>query len=80
MKAYSETSYVISVSSLESTYISSGCINWKDTSVKFAAHEASRCQNEAVLKMVTIPVTTRNIAESLKVQVAQEGLIDTSVF
>ena len=54
-----------SVSSLQSTYISSGYINWKDTSVKFAAHEDSRCHNEAVLKMATLPVTMRDIAESL---------------
>lgn len=65
VKAYSETSYILSVSSLESTYISSGYTNWKDASAKFADHKDSRCHKEAVLKMVTLPATTRDIADSL---------------
>ena len=65
---------LFSVSSLESTYISSGYTNWKDATAKFAAHDGSNCHKEAVLKMVTLSATTHDIAESLSAQVAVERL------
>ena len=73
VKAYSENK-LFSVSSLQSTYISNGHTNWKDATTKFAAHEGSNCHKEAVLKMITLPATTHDIAESLSAQVAVERL------
>lgn len=42
--------------------------NWNDASVKFANHESSKCHKEAVLKVVTLPSTTQDVAESLSAQ------------
>ena len=55
-------------SNLDTAFISRGFSNWKDASVKFANHEKSNCHQEAVLKMVTIPATTSNVAEILSTQ------------
>ena len=52
-------------SNLDRAFISRGFSNWKDASVKFANHEKSNCHQEAVLKTVTIPTTTSNVAEIL---------------
>ena len=59
---------------LETTYISTGYSNWKDASVRIAAHEASTCHKDAVLKTITLPATTRDIGESLSAQHAQDKL------
>ena len=40
-------------------------MNWKDAKVKFAIHKASKCHKEMVLKMVTLPSSTQNMAECL---------------
>ena len=50
-------------SSSDLAFISKGFTNWKDATVKFSIHEASKCHKESVLKMVTLPSTTQNIAE-----------------
>ena len=73
VKAYSENK-LFSVGILESTYISTGYTNWKDACVKFAAHEASQCHKDSVLKTITLPATTRDIVGSLSTQIAQETL------
>ena len=63
MKAYTENK-LCSATNLETMYISTGYGNWKDASVTFAAHEASTCHKDAILKTITLPATTRNIGES----------------
>ena len=50
-------------SSSDLAFISKGFTNWKDATVKFSIHEASKCHKESVLKMVTLPSTTQNVAE-----------------
>ena len=52
-------------SNLDLAFISNGFTNWKDATVKFSVHEASKCHKEVVLKMVTLPSSTKNMAESL---------------
>ena len=59
---------------LELTFISKGFTNWKDATVKFAIHASSKCHKEAVLKMITLPSSTKNVAESLSTQVTREKL------
>ena len=49
-------------------------MNWKDATVKFAIHEASKCHKEAVLKMVTLPSSIQNVAESLSNVLKKERL------
>lgn len=55
-------------------FISKGFTNWKDATVKFAIHASSKCHKEVVLKMVTLPSSTKNVAESLSTQVKREKL------
>ena len=55
-------------------FIARGFTNWKDATVKFALHQSSNCHKEAVLKMVTKPSCSKNIAESMSLQVAKEKL------
>lgn len=40
--------------------------------MRFAGHEASVCHKDAVLKVVTLPATTKNVGESLSNLHAQE--------
>ncbi len=72
-KAYKEGKF-ISCSRLEYTYISKGYSNWKDATVNFAAHDKSSCHKEAILKVVTLPATTRNIGEQLCRQYSEQLL------
>ena len=60
--------------SADMAFIARGFTNWKDATVKFALHQSSNCHKEAVLKMVTMPSCSKNIAESLSLQVAKEKL------
>ena len=53
---------------METTYISTGYKNWKESTTRFPVHESSRCHKDAVLKMVTLPATTRDIGETLSQQ------------
>ena len=53
---------------------SRGYLNWKDATVKFNIHQASKCHKEAVLKMITLPSTTADVAESLSAQHHKEKL------
>ena len=59
-------------SSADMAFISRGFCNWKDATVKFAQHASSKCHKEAVLKMVTVPASSRNVAECLSAQLAKE--------
>ena len=52
-------------SNADSAFISAGFTNWKKASEKFSSHEASKCHQEAVMCMVTLPVTTPNTATCL---------------
>ena len=56
----------------ESAFITKGFVNWKDATVKFSNHEASKCHKEAVMKLTVLPSTTPDIAEALSTQVHQE--------
>ena len=60
------------MSNLEKTYISTGFSNWKEATSRFASNEGSRCHKDALLKMVSLPATTRNIGESLSKQHSKE--------
>ena len=60
--------------SADMAFIARGFTNWNDATVKFALHQSSSCHKEAVLKMVTMPSCSKNIAESLSLQVAKEKL------
>ena len=59
-------------SNLDLAFISKGFTNWKDATVKFAIHASSKCRKEAVLKMVTLPSSTKNVAESLSTELKRE--------
>ena len=55
-------------------FVSKGFSNWKDANGKFAIHASSKCHKEAILKMVTLPSTKRDVAESLLTQHQREKL------
>ena len=59
-------------SNLDLAFISIGFTNWKDATVKSAVHEASKGHKEAVLKIVTLPSSTKNVAESWSNAVKRE--------
>ena len=61
-------------SNLDLAFTSKGFTNWKDAPAKFAIHESSKCHKEAVLKMVTLPSSTQNVAESLSNVLKKEKL------
>ncbi len=61
-------------SNADKSFISKGFYNWKDATVKFVQHLASSCHKEAVLKMITMPASSMNVAESLSAQLAKEKL------
>ncbi len=62
-----------SVSNLETTCISSGYTNWKDTCVKFPNHESSRCHKNAVV-LKTRAVPTRDESSVITVRYAVKEL------
>lgn len=61
-------------SNSDAAFITKGFSNWKDATVKFAIHDSSKCHKEAVLKILTLPSTTSNVAESLSQQLKIEKL------
>ena len=67
IKAYQQNK-LHGVSNMESTYISTGYRNWKEATTRFPMHESSRCHKDAMLTMVTLPATTRDIGETLSQQ------------
>ena len=67
-------------SNLDRAFISRGFSNCKDASVKFAIHEKNNCHNEAVLKTVSIPATTSNVAKIISTLHKKISLKDVSAF
>ena len=61
-------------SNADEAFIVKGFTNWKDATVKFDAHQSSKCHKEAVLKVVTLPGSTSDVAECLSAQHKQEKL------
>ena len=60
-------------------FISKGFTNRKDATVKFAIHASSKYHKEAVLKMVTLPSSTKNMAECLSTQLKEREIGATPV-
>ncbi len=52
-------------SNADTAFIDRGYSNWKHACKKFDTHQKSKTHEEAVLKMITLPATTSNVAESL---------------
>ena len=52
--------------------LTTGFSNWKDACIRFVSHEASQCHKDAVLKVCTLPTTTRDIDECFSTQVAKD--------
>ena len=70
VKAHKEKK--LSASSVKSAYMSNGYTNWKDAINNFNQHERSKCHADAVLKMVTVPNTTKDVGECLSSQHVKE--------
>ena len=79
VKAYKEKK-LTSSSNLDPCFISRGFYNWKDASVKLKAHELSKCHQESVLKIFTLPSTTKDIGEALSQQHEQGKLENRHCF
>ena len=79
IRAYSQNK-LLGVANLEKTYISTGFTNWKEATSRFASHESSRCHKDALLKMVTLLATTRDIGECLSKQHSKEKLENRQCF
>ena len=58
----------------EAAFISESFSNWKHATIKFSSHEGSRCHKEAVLKLILLPSTTKDIGESLSQQHMKEKM------
>ena len=65
---------------METTYISTGYKNWKEATTRFPVHESSRCHKDTMLKMVTLPATTRDIGETLSQQHRDEKQCNRQCF
>lgn len=61
-------------SNFDPSFISKGFTNWKDATVKFGMHASSKCHKEAVLKMIELPNSAVNVAESLSSALKTEKL------
>ena len=79
IKAYREKK-LTSAHNVDPSFILRGYYNWKDATVKLKAHEASKCHQEALLKIFTLPSTTRDIGETLSSQHRQEKLDNRCCF
>ena len=66
----------ISSGCADAAFIQRGFQNWKDATVAFVAHEKSLCHKEAVEKVITLPTTTRDIAESLSSALAKQKKVN----
>ena len=64
----------------DQAFITHGFYNWKDAVVKYAQHETSKCHKEAVLKVITLPATTRDVAESLSAHHKHEKIKSRQCF
>ena len=52
-------------SNADNAFITRGFSNWKKAVAKFVGHEGSKCHKELLLKIVTVPSTMKDVAESL---------------
>ena len=73
MKASSEKKLNWS-NNAEAAFISEGFSNWKNATIKFSSHEGGRCHKEAVLKLISLPSTTKDIGVSLSQQHMKEKM------
>lgn len=55
-------------------FVMQGFCNWKLATTSFWQHEASACHKEAVERVLTLPVTTKDSGEALSSAHAQEKL------
>ena len=67
-------------SNADSAFISAGFTNWNKASEKFSTHEASKCHKEAVMRMVTLPAPTPNIATCLSNEHQREQVENRQCF
>ena len=67
-------------SNSDAAFIDRGYSNWKDACKKFNTHQKSKTHEEAVLKMITLPATTSNVAESLSSQLKLEKMENRQCF
>ena len=58
----------------EAAFLTKGFTNWKDARAKFDKHNLSSCHKEAHLKVVELPVATKDIGESLSNQLHRDRL------
>ena len=63
-------------SNADFAFVKKGFSNWKDATGRFGIHAASKCHKEAVLKLVTLLSTTKDVGESLSAAHQQEKLQD----
>ena len=66
----------LSAGCADAAFILRGFQNWKDATISFAAHGKSLCHKEAVEKVITLPATTRDIAESLSSALAKQKKVN----
>ena len=57
---------------MDLAFLSTGFLNWKDATRKFAQHESSKCHMESVFKMLALLSSTPIIAEALLSQTQKE--------
>ena len=70
--------HLLRSSSLEPAFISTGYTNWKDATVKtagFNAHERSECHKEAIERLITLPVTSKDVGECLSTSHEEEKAV-----
>ena len=53
---------------LEQEFISADFSNWKDATAKFSKHKVSQCHKDSVLKTITLPATTCDVARATEPQ------------
>ena len=78
VKAYKERK-LNNVPNIKKTYIYVGFTNWKEATTRFAAHDATTCHKDAVLKMITLPATTHDVEEICSSQCSKGKEIIRSV-
>ena len=57
---------------LDKAYILNGYLNWKDECVSFRKHEASKCHQESVLKVESLPKACGDIGEKMSKKHSEE--------
>ena len=70
--AYAFKEHKLSTKNADKAFITRGFTNWKLATSAFRQHEASDCHKEAVEKMLTLPLTTKDIGEMLSTAHSEE--------